>query len=113
MLFISSNNKDRIDLLKFLSSREDLPGSLFDRMSEALPEMNTYWELHLFISIVEKHGYVSQPILTQISRLLENEDFFLARKAFWYLETQTLSQQIKNRVQVFREESIKNNRPLH
>ena len=81
-------------------------------MSAAFPGMNTYYGLHRLLRLVEKHEHVSQRILTQVSRLLENDNFLVARKAFWYLEKQTLDEQIKNRMQAFRDKCRKEGRSL-
>lgn len=112
-IFNESSSKRRIHLLKLLSLKKELPGTLFDKMSSTLASMNIYYELHLFLRLVEKHEHVSQPILTQSSILLESTNFFIARRAFWYLEKQTLDSQVKTRVQVFREKSRKEGRLLH
>jgi len=112
-IFIESNPNRRIHLLKLLNLEKELPGTLFDKMSSALASMKTYYELHLFLRLVEKHEHVSQPILTQSSQLLESTNFFIARRAFWYLEKQTLDSQVKTRVRVFSEKSRKEGRLLH
>jgi hypothetical protein len=112
-IFNESHSKRRIHLLKLLSLKKELPGTLFDKMSSTLASMKTYYELHLFLRLVEKYEYVSQPILTQSSQLLESTNFFIARRAFWYLEKQTLDSQVKTRVQAFREKSRKEDRLLH
>ena len=95
-----------------LNLEKELPGTLFDKMSEVIAGAKTYYELHLFLRLVEKHEHVSQPILTQTSQLLESTNFFIARRAFWYLEKQTLDSQVEARMQIFREKSRKEGRLL-
>ena len=63
-IFKESSSKRRIHLLKLLSLKKELPGTLFDKMSSTLASMNTYYELHLFLRLVEKHEHVSPSILT-------------------------------------------------
>ena len=112
VMFNESSSKRRIHLLELLEFEKELPGTLFDKMSAAFPGMNTYYELHRLLRLVEKHEHVSQRILTQVSRLLENDNFLIARKAFWHLEKQTLDEQIKNRMQAFRDKCGKEGRVL-
>lgn len=45
--------------------------------------------------------------------LLESENFFMARRAYRYLEKQTLNEQMKQRVKAFQEKNEKEGRILH
>ncbi|MCP4784702.1 MAG: hypothetical protein GY878_14200 [Fuerstiella sp.] len=111
-MFDESNSKCRVHLLGILEPEKELPGRLFDEMSVAFPSMSTYYELHLLLRLVRKHEHVSQRILTQLVPLLESENFFIARKTFWYLEDQTVDEQIKKQMQAFRDKCIKAGRGL-
>jgi len=113
VMFNESNSKRRIHLLELLEFEKKLPGTLFDKMSAALPSMNTYYEFHRLLRLTEKHKHVSQLMFTRASRLLERNNFFIARRAFWYLEKQTLDEQIKNRMQAFRDKCRKERRILN
>ncbi len=112
VLFAECSNKGRVQLLGILASKKELPDGLIEEMAQALPAMRNYYELHLFLSLLEKHDYVSQSILTLTARLLEDKNFFIARRAYWYLKKQTVDEQITSRLEAFREESKKQGRIL-
>ncbi len=113
VMFNKSSSKSRIHLLRLLELEKELPVAMFDKMSAAFTGMKTYQELHRLLRLVEKHEHVSQCVLTQVSQLLDNDNFLIARKAFWYLEKKTLAEQIKNRMQVFRDKCEKEGRILN
>ena len=106
-LFTNGDHNSRIYLLEILESEEKLPRFLIEKMAPALAEMNNYEELNLFLNLLEKHAYSSPLILSSASVILENKNSFIARRAYWYLEKQTLDKQTTNRIQTFREKSIK------
>ena len=112
VMFNESDSKRRIQLLELLEQETKLPGTLFDKMSEALPGMTTYYELHRLLRLFEKHKHVSQHMHKQASRLLEHDNFFMARRAFWHLEKQSLDEGTKNRLQAFRDKCKKEGRVL-
>ena len=112
-LFTESNSRGRIYLLGLLDSEKEISGAHFDKMSLGLKDTGSYYELHLFLSLMEKHKHASESILTQASRFLESENFLVARRAYRYLEKQTLNEQMTHRVKAFQEKSEKENRILH
>lgn len=111
-LFRKSGDQGRIHLLGVLDAEKTISGAQLDILSSGLKNTDTYYELHLFLNLVEKHKHVSQQILTQVSRFLESENFFIARRAYWYLEKQTLNGALAQRVDAFRKNSAKENRML-
>jgi len=111
-LFKESGREGRTHLLDLLASEKKLSPALFDKMSEVVSGTDTYYELHLFLQLVEKHRHVSQSLLTRISRLLESDNFFIARRAFWYLEKRAKDELTKKRIQIFRDKCKKDGRSL-
>jgi len=111
-LFKGNKREGRTHLLDLLTSEKELPGTLFDKMSEVIAGADTYYELHLFLRLVEKHGHVSQPLLTRVSRLLESDNFFIARRAYWYLEKRTTDERTRKHIQTFRDKCKKDGRSL-
>jgi hypothetical protein len=100
-LFTESNGDGRIYLLGLLDDEQEISGAHLNKMSLGLKDTDTYYEIHLFLSLVEKHKHVSEQILNQTSLLLESENFFVARRAYWHLEKQTLNEQLTRRIEVF------------
>ncbi len=112
-LFAESNGRGRIHLLGVLDSEKKISGAHFDKMTLGLKDTDSYYELHLFLNLVEKHKYVSKQILTQALSFMESGNFFVARRAFWYLEKQTLDEPMTHRVKAFQEQNEKDGRVLH
>jgi hypothetical protein len=112
-LFKQSDGETRIYLLGLLGAEQTISGAQLDRFSVGLTETDTYYELHLFLNLIEKHQHVSEPLLMEVSRFLENENFFIARRAFWYLEKQNLNEQMAERLAAFQEKCARENRTLH
>ncbi|VGO13622.1 hypothetical protein PDESU_02179 [Pontiella desulfatans] len=112
-LFKQSDGETRIYLLGLLGAELTISGAQLDKFSEGLTETDTYYELHLFLNLIEKHQHVSEPLLMEVSRFLENENFFIARRAYWYLEKQSLNEQMAETLTAFQEKCARENRTLH
>ncbi len=112
-LFKQSDGETRVYLLELLGAEQAISGAQLDRFSEGLMEIDTYYELHLFLNLLEKHQHVSEPLLMEVSRFLENGNFFIARRAFWYLEKLSLNEPMAERLTAFQEKCARENRTLH
>jgi hypothetical protein len=113
VLFTGSNGGGRIYLLGLLGSEKEISGAFLDQMSSGLEETDTYYELHLFLNLVEKHQHVSDQILTRVLGFMEAENFFIARRAFRYLDKQTLAEPMMHRVKAFQKKCEMENWILH
>ena len=111
-LFVDCSASGRIRMIGILDSAKELPEALLNKVGTVLPAMDSYYEVHLFLGLLEKHDCVSEPLLTMISQLLEDANFFIARRAYWYLDKQTVDEQTASRIRSFREESEKDGRIL-
>lgn len=112
-LFLDSTPRGRTYLLGLLSSEQEIPGAHLDTMSLGLEDTQTYYELHRFLALMEKHKHASRQVLTQASRFLDSENFFIARRAFQYLNQQPLDEEMTHRIKAFRDQSEKEGRILH
>jgi hypothetical protein len=103
----------RTYLLDQLAAEKTLPVSLFEALSQGLPSWNSYFELHLFLQLTQKHGYVSPLLIAQTARILDNPDFFIARRAYGFLNSQAaLDTQTADRLHAFREKAAREGRAL-
>jgi hypothetical protein len=75
-----------------------------------LPEM--FKSVGYTTGLVEKHKHVSKPILIRVLRFLKCGKFFLARRAYQYLNNQSLNEQMTQQVRAFQETSRRENRVL-
>ncbi|MGB0259328.1 MAG: hypothetical protein ACPGES_11810 [Coraliomargarita sp.] len=103
----------RLYLLGVLDTEPKISGSLLAKLSHGLKNVDTYYELHLFLGLVEKQQQVSEVILTSVSRFLENENFFIARRAYRFLEKQPLNEPLSKQLAAFELECERKNRALH
>ncbi len=111
-VFSQSNNHSRIFILELLEAKKELPGALIEKMISSLPLMTSYDEINAFLNILEKLNYSSPEVLTTSAKVLENNNFFIARRAYWYLEKKSLDKQTSDLVLKFREKSLKEDRNL-
>ena len=111
-IFEKSSGDTRIQLLGLLEAEASISGAQLDKLSVGLAEADSYYELHLFLGLVEKHKHVSEQLLLHVSRFLENENFFVARRAYWFLDKQMLNEQLTRQMEAFRKKCENENRSL-
>jgi hypothetical protein len=108
-----NTSEGRIHLLNRMASERALPARFFETLGAGFETWNSYYAIHLFLRLAEKQGYVSQSLNTQVAKLLENPDFFIARRAYWYLSKQTaLDAPTTSRIQAFCEKAAREGRSL-
>ena len=112
IVFSKSNNVSRILLLNLLVSKKELPNTLIEKMITSLALMKNYDEINAFLNILDKLNYTSPAALITSAKVLENKNFFVARRAYWYLEKKSLDKQTSDLVLKFREKSLKEDRNL-
>lgn len=111
-LFEMGSSDTRIHLLGLLESELSSSAAKLDQLSVGLEKTDTYYELHLFLGLAEQHNELSDQLLTRASRFLESENFFIARRAYSFLEKQTLSEQLMRKLEAFRQKCEDENRSL-
>lgn len=111
-IFEKSNGDTRIQLLGLLGAETSISGAQLDKLSVGLAKADSYYELHLFLGLVEKHKHVSEQLFLQVSRFLENENFFVARRAYRFLDKQMLNEQLTRQMVAFRKKCENENRSL-
>jgi hypothetical protein len=103
----------RTELLDRLASDKSLRSTFFDTLGAGLPTWANYYEIHLFLRLAEKHGAVTPRLSAQVAQLLENPNFFIARRAYGFLSGQTAPDaQTAPRLQAFRDKAARDGRSL-
>jgi len=77
------------------------PTGYYDRISKWLPTMQTYFEVHLLLELLEERSPESQEAVRQAMRVLENPNFLIARRAYWFLENKALADDQQKQVTAF------------
>ncbi|MHB8897837.1 MAG: hypothetical protein ACYC6Y_03720 [Thermoguttaceae bacterium] len=64
-----------------------------------------YFPVHLILRILEQRKFASAATISNVAALLDNSDFFIARRASEHLAAQRLPAQVQARVDAFRQEN--------
>jgi len=100
LLFKNGNGNHRILVLNSLyRTNKILPDHYFDDISLFIPSLS-FQEIDLFLEILEQKNISSEIILDQIIILLD-QNIFIARRAYWYLNGQKLSVEQQNKIVAF------------
>ncbi len=70
-------------ILDYFASQPDLPAETLEGLSGALAQL-PYFPVHRILKVLEKHES-SAKVEANIVRLLEHDDFFIARRAYGHL----------------------------
>ena len=101
-VFDDCGEEKRVLLLRQLTERKgSLPTGVLDRLSSSLPKFGSHHELHMFLNLVSSQEAQSTTISRNVAQLLGHRKFFVARRAYWYLEKQELPEDIQPQVDAF------------
>ncbi len=89
-------------VLDFLSAQPDLPPATCDELTGLLGDL-PYFQVHLILKLLEQREFFSAKTESDVSRLLDDENFFIARRASEYLLKQDLGGETENKLNAFRE----------
>lgn len=102
-LFAKADTQKRTFYLSALSATSlTPPAGFFDRLSHWLPRLDTYYEIHLLLELMEARNPGSEIVTEQAMAVLTNDNFLIARRAFWYMEKQSLAPVQQRRVDAFK-----------
>jgi hypothetical protein len=89
-------------VLRYFSEQPDLPPTTLEGLTQRLDHL-PYYQVHLILRLLEQREFSSDRTLEDISRLLEGDNFFVARRASEYLMKQELDRETHSKVTAFRE----------
>lgn len=89
-------------ILAYFTADPDLPDTTLDGLSDILGQL-PYFQVHLTLRLFEQRKYFSKNIEADVAKLLDGDDFFIARRAFEHLVEQSLSDETRKKVDAFRE----------
>lgn len=102
-LFAQADTGKRILYLRSLTEvKTKAPTEFYDRMAAWLPQLESYFEVHLLLTLLEKRALDLDETVKQSLVVLDNKNFLIARRAFWFLDKQSLTAMQKERVDAFR-----------
>jgi len=90
-LFSVPDSKKRVLILEELSSKEQQAAAgFYDQLCDYLPSLESYFEVHRFLTLMEEQNPGSTKVAEKTAKLLQHKKFFISRRAYWFLEKQTL-----------------------
>ena len=95
-IFAKADSDTRVALLENLQAAPIADSAFHDRLCDYLPNLDTYLEAHLFFRTIKSKRAIEQAL-----PLLKHQKFFVARRAFWYLDEQDLPDPIRDQVDAF------------
>jgi uncharacterized protein YjiS (DUF1127 family) len=95
-IFAKADSDTRVALLEQLQAHPIADSAFHDRLCDYLPSLASYLEAHLFFRVIRSRRAIEQTL-----PLLQHEKFFVARRAFWFLDEQDLPAAIRDRVDAF------------
>lgn len=109
----ASTREGRVGLLDRIEDGAPPPPALFDAVAGSLPSWNGYYEIHLFLRLAERNGHDSPELNAQVAKLLDNPDFFIARRAYAFLGKQPkVAAPVTARLTAFRAKAEREGRSL-
>jgi hypothetical protein len=102
-LFLSGSEPKRILYINSLAATTQAPpAGYFDRLSSMLSTLETYYEVHRLLNLMEARNPSSSEVTRRVQRLLDHPRFFIARRAYYYLKDQSLTTDQRKRMEAFR-----------
>ncbi len=89
-------------IIDYFTAQAELPAETLEGLTGVLDRL-PYFQLHLILRLLDQRAFFSPQVEANVRRLLDNKDFFIARRASEYLSKQTLSDPTKRDLQAFRE----------
>ncbi|MEX0321016.1 MAG: hypothetical protein AB3N63_02580 [Puniceicoccaceae bacterium] len=103
--YLALQNQTRVRILEALKETSlDAPDGFMDGISGWLPKLETYYEVHLLLELLDAKNPGSQNTTRQAIQLLDNNNFLIARRAFWFLEERELNPAQSALIKRFRSE---------
>lgn len=101
-LFESDNSELRLRILYSIlgSSRAATPG-YYDQLSQHIAAMTSYQAIDLLLNVFEEKDVSTPAIKKNVANLLHHDDFIVARRAFWFLQNQQMSESLQAQVDAF------------
>jgi hypothetical protein len=99
-LFHRAQRQIRSDLLDFFRSEAVLEPSVLEGLTEAIDRV-PYVELHAILRLLESHRFHGPTTDARIAALLDHENFFIARRAYYYLREQETNGDVRQKLATF------------
>lgn len=95
----------RVQFLEALrEATQELPLGYLDRLSGWLARADSYYEVHLLLSLLERENVSSDEAVSEAMSLLESDDSLVVRRSYRYLESQELDHSQQEKLEAFEQQ---------
>ncbi len=100
--FQGGNQQQRITILSLLlKTKRTLPPDYVDQFSHELNNFQSYLEVNMLLTLFKQQHPNSTYIIEQAAKLLESDNFLVARRAYWFLQMKKLNASQQEKVDAF------------
>lgn len=105
-MYLKGNLELRRALLNsMISTRLSVVKGVYEKVSEKNILSDSYQEIDLFFTLLDAKNYVSEIIIQNSLTLLTHENFIIARRAYWYLKKQDVTENQLHQISKFKNEN--------
>jgi hypothetical protein len=90
-------------ILDYFSAQAELPAQTMEGLAAVLKDL-PYFQVHLTLRLLDSKQFFSEKVEAEMARLLDHENFFIARRVSEHLAKQTLSDAVQRRLDAFRQQ---------
>ncbi|QBG46356.1 hypothetical protein EGM51_02685 [Verrucomicrobia bacterium S94] len=102
-LFPLGDSKKQVLYLSSLASIDlPAPDGFYDRLSGQLPNLGSYYEVHLMLNLMTEHNFDSSQVISNTLPLLQSKSFLIGRRAYNFLKEHKLPAAQMAEVEAFR-----------
>ncbi|VGO14471.1 hypothetical protein PDESU_03033 [Pontiella desulfatans] len=102
-LFSQGSSKKQVLYLSSLVSTDlPAPDGFYDHLSNSLPELESYYEVHLLLNLMTDKNRESPEVVANVLVLLDNKSFLIGRRAYNFLKDLELPEPQLAQVEAFR-----------
>lgn len=105
-LFAQSAEKQRVLYLSSLNATDlEAPAGFYDRLSTSLSSLESYYEVHLLLNLMNARNPSSAAVASNTLPLLESKSFLIGRKAYNFLMEEELAPEQTARLDAFQQKN--------
>ena len=90
-------------VMDYFSAQKDLPAETLEGLTAVLDRL-PYFQIHLILRMLDQRAFFSGQVESDVARLLDNKDFFIARRASEHLMKHQLGAETKRKLDAFRQQ---------
>lgn len=102
---LQANSHKRVRFLEALrDTTQDFPAGYLGQFSSWLARANSYYEVHLLLTLLERQSPPSEEAIREAMALLESNDSLVVRRSYRYLKAQELDGSQQEKLEAFERE---------